>query len=291
MTKEVKEYYISEMQNYLCISRDLTSELHYKDGNILKYNITASRCFDRDMHSFFYAFYIPILKNEDEFIYICADIEQFIKIIDESASNVKIRLNRSGDTVNIHRSEDASNTRVCKIYTDQKISESIKKYMRESGQKKGIILYIYDKIIVDSHTKTLNPIGFICHDAKDKDIFVKDLVLQLSRKMCPVWYDEFSIRPGDDIRKKIDEGIKKSKKCVIIISKNLIDNTRWADREVGCILEKEMKERKTVIIPVWLNVSHNEVYDYDAFLSGKRAIVHDGNIEQTAERVKISLMV
>ena len=47
---------------------------------------------------------------------------------------------------------------------------------------------------------------FISHASEDKDTFVRPLAVALNALGVTVWYDEFSLRPGDSISRSIDKG-------------------------------------------------------------------------------------
>jgi hypothetical protein len=50
------------------------------------------------------------------------------------------------------------------------------------------------------------------------DVFVAPLVAALQSHGMSVWYDRFAIRLGDDIRARIDEGLRSSRFGVVIVS-------------------------------------------------------------------------
>lgn len=48
---------------------------------------------------------------------------------------------------------------------------------------------------------------FISHASEDKDTIVRSLVAALVGQGLKVWYDEFTLRIGDSLRRKIDKGL------------------------------------------------------------------------------------
>jgi hypothetical protein len=54
-----------------------------------------------------------------------------------------------------------------------------------------MLLYVYD--------------FFICHASEDKDDVAMPLFEELKNRGYEVWYDEFSLRVGDDLRREIDK--------------------------------------------------------------------------------------
>ena len=59
---------------------------------------------------------------------------------------------------------------------------------------------------------------FISHASEDKDDFVRDLANSLQRHGLKVWYDEFTLRVGDSLRRSIENGLKNSSYGVVVLS-------------------------------------------------------------------------
>jgi hypothetical protein len=77
------------------------------------------------------------------------------------------------------------------------------------------------------------PMAFISHDSRDKHDLVRALAMELSKRMCPVWYDEYSLEVGD--RSSIEKGIKEARKCILVLSPAFISNGGWGKAEVDSI--------------------------------------------------------
>ncbi len=136
-----------------------------------------------------------------------------------------------------------------------------------------------------NRSKSEKPLAFICHDSRDKDAVVRELASELTRMMCPVWYDEFSLNVGDNLRESIDRGLKESKYCVLVLSPNFFSNAGWGRAEFDSIHMREILEEKNVILPVWHDVSVTEVYEYNARLANKVGISTELGITQVAGKL------
>jgi len=96
------------------------------------------------------------------------------------------------------------------------------------------------------------PLAFISHDSRDKETIARPIALGLQSNLVPVWYDEFSLPVGAKLRESIERGIKESKKCVLVITKNFIGNDGWTKAEFDSVFSKEIFEKKgNVLLPVW----------------------------------------
>lgn len=71
------------------------------------------------------------------------------------------------------------------------------------------------------------PDVFICHDSRDKEFFVRPLANALTERLLKVWYDEFSLRVGDSLISKIDEGLQQCRFGIVVISKNFLTRKNW----------------------------------------------------------------
>ena len=63
---------------------------------------------------------------------------------------------------------------------------------------------------------------FISHASEDKDEVVRPLANALKERGVTVWYDEFEMRIGDSLRRKIDKGLANSRFGIVVISRDFI---------------------------------------------------------------------
>lgn len=115
---------------------------------------------------------------------------------------------------------------------------------------------------------------FISHASEDKDDFVRPLAVALEKENCKVFYDESSIGLGDSLRKTIDMGLINSRYGLVVFSKNFFKK-RWTEYELDGMVSREMNGHK-VIIPIWYNITQEDMCNYSPSLAGKKAIVVNG---------------
>ena len=111
---------------------------------------------------------------------------------------------------------------------------------------------------------------FICHSSEDKDAFVRPLAEALRKEHIEVWYDEFSLKLGDSIRRSIDKGLSQSRFGVVVISKSFLKK-EWPQYELDGLLEKEINGKEIVMLPIWHKITHQEIFKYSPSLAGKKA--------------------
>lgn len=110
---------------------------------------------------------------------------------------------------------------------------------------------------------------FISHASEDKDEIVRPLAVALKNAGLSVWYDEFELRIGDSLRQKIDKGLAKSKFGIVVLSKNFIKKG-WTNYELDGIITRVVGGEQ-VLLPIWHNITKQEVIDYSPSLADKLA--------------------
>lgn len=113
---------------------------------------------------------------------------------------------------------------------------------------------------------------FISHAWEDKASFVDELYNELIAIGISVWYDTSKIKWGDSMRKKIDEGLSKSKFGIIVLSPNYIaENKYWTKVELDGLFQLESINGKT-ILPIWHNLTKKEVMEYSPIIASRLAL-------------------
>lgn len=111
---------------------------------------------------------------------------------------------------------------------------------------------------------------FISHATEDKNEIVRDLANALKDAGFDVWYDEFELKIGDSLRKKIDQGLSKSRYGIVIVSPSFVKKN-WTEYELNGMVAREMNGHK-VILPIWHKISKNEVLEFSPSLADKMAL-------------------
>ncbi len=110
---------------------------------------------------------------------------------------------------------------------------------------------------------------FVSHASEDKDDVVRPLAYALKEKNLSVWYDEFELKIGDSLRRKIDKGLANSRFGIVVISRDFI-NKGWANYELDGIITKSISGEQ-ILLPIWHNISKGEVINYSPSLADKLA--------------------
>lgn len=111
---------------------------------------------------------------------------------------------------------------------------------------------------------------FISHASEDKDTFVRPLAEALISFGVKVWYDEFALEIGDSLSRSIDKGLIHSNFGLVVLSPSFI-RKNWPEYELRGLIAKEINGQK-VIVPIWHDLTHDELLKYSPPLADKYAI-------------------
>jgi hypothetical protein len=110
---------------------------------------------------------------------------------------------------------------------------------------------------------------FISHASEDKDDIVRSLANALKNEGLRVWYDEFELRIGDSLRRKIDQGLANSRVGLVVLSQSFIAKG-WTNYELDGIVTKAVTGEQ-VLLPIWHKISKQEVIAFSPSLADKLA--------------------
>lgn len=111
---------------------------------------------------------------------------------------------------------------------------------------------------------------FISHASEDKDGFVHSLAETLRERGCVVWYDDFVLKPGDSLRRSIDDGLAHARFGIVVLSKHFF-RKEWPQRELDGLVAREV-EGQIRIVPIWHEISKDEVTQHSPTLADKVAL-------------------
>lgn len=128
---------------------------------------------------------------------------------------------------------------------------------------------------------------FVSHAWEDKEDFVDEFVEALTALDIKVWYDKRQIKWGDSMRERIDDGLKKSRFGVAVLSPNYIaENKYWTKSELDGLFQLESVNGKT-LLPIWHNLTKQQVMNYSPIIANKKAMT---TASMTAQEIADELL-
>lgn len=236
---------------------------------------------DINGYSRYSAFYIPestdtarfsseILKNYEEF----KNHTEKIEIIRTSKGDLQIGFPHATYTNKIY------------FYLETELNEKELQALSFLSREKKYFVTIRSKKYVGEQIKSNRPLAFISHDHRDKERIATPLAEGLKKRLCTVWYDEYSLKVGDSLRESIENGIKEAKKCVLIITPHFLNNAGWGKAEFNSIFTRQILFKERIVLPIRFGVSSEEVYNYSPNLADVLALHWPDDSEFSEEKYK-----
>jgi hypothetical protein len=126
---------------------------------------------------------------------------------------------------------------------------------------------------------------FLSHSSLDKEIFVSELSEKLSEKGLKVFEDVKVFKIGQSQTDMMNMGILNSRFVVVFLSSNFI-KSGWSDYEFKSFLNREINEKRIIILPIWHDISTEDVRRYNPYLVDKFALnTNKFTIDEVAEHI------
>lgn len=211
-----------------------------------------------------------------------ATLEQ-IDLILEFTKQVEVHAGFVGERP-VHCAELAFTGRVY-FYSEAEIPSDDFENLRKQALANGLSIGLRTQSYALERSRLEKPLAFICHDSRDKAQVARPIAIGLSKLLCPVWYDEFSLKVGDRLRESIEKGLKECKKCVLVLSPQFFANAGWTRVEFNSIFTRELIEKEDFLLPVWFGVTKEQVYEYCPSLADRVAADWDLGEEEVVRRL------
>lgn len=127
---------------------------------------------------------------------------------------------------------------------------------------------------------------FVSHAREDKDTVARPLVQMLTARGVTVWFDEYELKLGDSLRRKIDQGLRESRHGLVIMSKNFF-RKEWPQKELDALFALESRERR--LLPVWHDLTEQEVKQYAPLISDRLAVSTSQGLDVVVDQIVVAL--
>jgi len=206
----LKEYFVKDFSNALC------ADFNWQTRDAIPKEIPVKVGGEMYSGARFVAYYVP--KNP-EWLAICLSLIENLNQAIKKSDDVQTISGYIGDR---HLGLVGSNHCVVAnrvyAYLEDEPTEADALTLDTFCKTKGLWLTLRASEYVKKKMELERPLAFISHDSRDKTEVAGPIAIGLQRLMCPVWYDEFSLRVGDHLRESIERGLKETKKCGLVLS-------------------------------------------------------------------------
>jgi len=177
------------------------------------------------------------------------------------------------------------------IYSENNLDKKDITDLEEAVRKDDIFLQYRSESYLMEKIRYEKPLAFISHDSRDKEEYASKIAIGLQKLMCPVWYDEYSLKVGDSLRESIEKGLKECQKCILILSPNFLNNKGWTSVEFNTIFTREIFETKKLVLPVWIDVSKEQLFQYSPTLVDRVGVNWDKGIDDVVRKLYHSIIM
>jgi hypothetical protein len=125
---------------------------------------------------------------------------------------------------------------------------------------------------------------FICHASDDKDAFVRPLAERLREQHIEVWYDEFSLKVGDSLRRSIDRGLSQSRFGIVVLSPSFF-RKQWSQWELDGLISRQNSGEAEVILPIWHMITAQDLLAYSPSLADRIALQSSLGLDEVVRRL------
>lgn len=262
----LKEYFNKDFENSLILNNTFLLQ-----NTADKLEIEVKVGIEVYSGSTFIAFYVPV----------CAEVLGCIAFIIENIfdeflrkfSDIQVNSGFIGDIkLGSFGSQFSTFSRKIYLYLENDLNDPQLNNLSKMIENRNFCVTVRSNMYLRKKMELEKPLAFISHDSLDKKNVAESIAIGLQKLLCPVWYDEYSLKVGDNLRESIEKGIKETKKCILILSKNFLNNTGWTKTEFNSIFTRELLERSSVILPVWVGIGQKEIYEYCPSLVNRVAL-------------------
>ncbi len=114
---------------------------------------------------------------------------------------------------------------------------------------------------------------FISHASEDKS-YVDPLADALRSAGVSVWYDTIVLTWGDDLRPKIDEGLRNCRFGIVVLSRAFLGKKKWTEHELNGLFARERAGQK-LVLPIWHGITRDDLLEYSPALADRLAKISD----------------
>lgn len=273
----LREYFVKNGASNLTL--DETWDFKDEAGKIIG-KVTARLHLDFEAYAQYVSFYIPEIPGME--LPEALVLNRIPELVKATSERTLVEAGIGSERTN---GKDLIFTGQIYIYSERPVTRNHQEQLSKEAAAIGHRLTFRSLEYMGERNKWEKPLAFISHDSRDKKEIAEPLALQLQKWMCPVWFDQYSLKVGDSLRESIEKGLRECPKCILILTPNFLKNNGWTKREYDSIFTRELVEKQRVILPVWHQVTPEDVYAYSPILADRVGAQWSDGVEEAARKL------
>jgi len=210
------------------------------------------------------------------------------RVVDEYNRKVVAANKRVVDQAN--QRTNARNQEIRRVNThNARLVGDLQKQLRSTGA--GPRYTPSERVLADRVQESLPPRderewdAFLSYARIDGAEVAEALRASLDARGVRVWFDELAIIPGKSQSLQMDQGLRKARAGVVLLTPAYLVGRFWTERELGALLHKN------TLIPVLHGVSFKEVEEYSGILPDLSGFeTARDNIESIADKIAAAVL-
>lgn len=291
------DYFSRTVRNNKLLTADFSFNVNIKgesSGKSWNIAVLQKLNFDYEANAIYSHLYISNLEPGIDIIQMCNGLIDHFTNTPLRTAPLALQKNdislRDNEFDRFHPSRKLLDTRQLVFYLDTEVSQLDKIMIYQYGDTKRMFVKIRDRKYVQEQSGKERPLAFVSYDSRDQESIARPLAQELTKILGRVWFDEFSLRVGANLRESIERGLKECARCILVLTPNFLSNTGWTKTEFNAVFTRELVEKSDVIIPVWAGVSSNQVYEYSPTLANRLAAHWDEGCEAVCKKIKAAIL-
>jgi hypothetical protein len=125
---------------------------------------------------------------------------------------------------------------------------------------------------------------FVSYASEDRETIARPLAEALRARGFSVWFDDYAIGAGDNLKQAITAGVRNARYGVIIISRSYLAKD-WPRLEMVTLWMHEGRVNRSVVLPVLHGISIEEVVAIDAAFEDRAMPSTDRGLDYVVDRI------
>ena len=122
---------------------------------------------------------------------------------------------------------------------------------------------------------------FVSYASEDRGI-AQPIADKLIENGITVWFDQYELKLGDNLRERIEKGLKNSRYGVTILSHNFFKK-EWPQKELDGLFSLEGDTKK--ILPVWYKLSKEAIASYSPIIASRLGISFSEGVNIVVQKI------
>ena len=128
--------------------------------------------------------------------------------------------------------------------------------------------------------------SFLSYARLDGEAVARELRDALEQRGVAVWFDAVAIQPGKSQALQMDQGLRKARSGIALLTPAYLAGRFWTERELGALLSK------STLIPVLHNVTFDDVADYSGILPDLAGFTTaQDSVSDIAEKIASAVLI